>query len=423
MTAINAWFEKTFLPTFAKIGSQRHLVAIRRTFLLIIPLVLIGSIFTMLPGIPGLDKLLGPFAENFQLASNATFGLISIYIAFALSYNLAASYKLDAVSVSLAGVIAFAIATFDFKNIEGILYADTTWLGTWGMFGAIVISIYTVELYRFFVKRGVYFKPPSGVPEGIGKFIQSILPLFILILPLWILTIVGVKIATLIGFAFRPLLKLADTYPAFLVALFIEHLTWYVGVHSWAAIGPAYFPFLVGNNMANAEAYAAGQPLPHIGTFSAYFGGAGGGTGNHVMLAVFGLFSRSKTLKAVAQAGIVPTLFNVNEPILFGYPVVLNPVYFIPHCIFGPLIRSLTWLLVAAGWVARSHIMFFAFVPGPFIWYLSNLDWRVFIWGTLISYILPGLAYYPFFKMHEKMVLEEEAAAEAKLPVEATATA
>lgn len=83
----------------------------------------------------------------------------------------------------------------------------------------------------------------------------------------------------------------------------------------------------------------------------------------------------------------------------------------------------MTWLLVAAGWVARSHIMFFAFVPGPFIWYLSNFDWRVFIWGTLICYILPGLAYYPFFKMHEKMVLEEEAAAEAKVPVEATATA
>ena len=421
MTAINMWFERALLPVFAKIGSQRHLVAIRRTFLLIIPLVLIGSIFTLLPGIPGLANVLGAYAGQFALASNATFGLISLYIAFALSYNLAASYKLDAVSVGLAGTIAFAIATFDFTDVEGVLYADMTWLGTWGMFGAIVVSIYTVELYRLFINIGLYFKPPPGVPEGVGRSIQSILPLFILVLPLWILVILGIKIAALVGIAVRPLLKLADTYPAFLIALFIEHLTWYVGVHSWAAIGPAYFPFLVSNSIANAEAYTAGEALPYVGTLSTYFGGSGGGTGNHVMLAVFGLFSKSKTLRSVARAGIVPTLLNVNEPILFGYPVVLNPVYFIPHCIFGPLIRSLTWLIVSAGLVARSHIMFLAFVPGPFIWYLSVFDWRVFIWGILICYVLPGVTFYPFFKIHEKMVLEEEANAEAQAPAQAPA--
>ncbi len=408
MNAFNTWLDRHMMPIFAQIGSQRHFSAIRRGFLLIIPIILVGSLFMLIPGIYGLDKIMAPYADKFNFASNCTFGLIAIYLCFALAHNLAASYKLDAVMTALVAVICFFVGSIEFKSIDGTNYIPLTWIGTYGMFGAILIAVYTVELFRFLYGRGIYFKAPPGVPEGVGRFLQAILPTFITVLPIWLMSWLGFKPTQLLVIISQPLFSLADTYWAFLIALFIEHLTWYVGVHSWAAIGPAYFPFLISNGTANAEAYSKGLPLPYIATISTYFAGNAGGTGSHFMLAVFGCFSKSKTLKAVGRAGIVPSLFGINEPILFGYPVILNPIYFIPMCILAPLMRSLVYLIVAAGLVARSHVPFIAFVPPGFIWFMSNFDWRVWPYYILIAFVLSGICYYPFFRVHEKMVIEEE---------------
>ncbi len=142
-----------------------------------------------------------------------------------------------------------------------------------------------------------------------------------------------------------------------------------------------------------------------IATFNAYFGGAAGGTGSHFPLVLFGLRSKSKTIRTVSRAGFIPVLLNINEPVLFGFPVILNPIYFIPHCILAPLIRSLTYVLTAQGLVSPCYIIFFAFVPNPFLWYFGNLDPRTFIWGPIVGYVLPALAYYPFFKVHEKAMI------------------
>jgi len=329
------FLEKRLLPIFAKIGSQRHLVVIRQSFLLIIPLVLVGSVFQILPNLPGLNTLLAPYAPQFNLATQATFGMIAIYLTFTLSYNLASTYELDAVSVSLASVIAYILSVLSVTQVEGVDYMSMQWLGSWGLFGAVVIAIYSTEVFRFFIKRGWTFRTPAGVPKGVARFIESIVPEAALLLPIWILALLNVRIPALLAIVIRPLLIIADTYPAFLVALFVEHITWYVGVHSWAAIGAAYFPFLISNAAANATAVAKGLAIPHIATFNTYLGGAGGGTGSHAPLAVFGLFSRSKTLRAVAKAGIVPTFLQINEPILFGYPVVMNPVYFASNSFSG----------------------------------------------------------------------------------------
>lgn len=423
MQAFITWLDQNAMPVFARIGSQRHFSAIRRAFLLIIPIILVGSLFMLIPGIYGLDQIMAPYAAKFNFASDVTFGLIAVYLTFALAHNLAASYKLDAVMVSLVATICFFMGSMDFANFDGTNHIPLTWMGTWGMFGSILIAIYTVEMFRLIYTKGLYVKAPPGVPEGVGRFLQAIVPTFLTVLPIWLLSWFGFKPTALLVTVTQPLFSMADTYWAFLIALFIEHLTWYVGVHSWAAIGPAYFPFLISNGTANAEAFAQGLPLPYIATISTYFAGNAGGTGSHFMLAVFGLFSKSKTLKAVAKAGIVPSLFGINEPILFGYPVILNPVYFIPMCILAPLLRSMVYLIVAAGLVARSHVPFMAFVPPGFIWFFSNFDWRVWPWYILISFVLAGICYYPFFRIHEKMVIAEEKARDEADQVEAAPVA
>jgi len=384
------------------------MVVLRESFLSIISIILVGSIFEIIPGLPGLANKLAPYKAYFDMPFQVTFGVLAVYLSFLIAYNLAGTYKVDQVAAGITSLMTFLLAAYTATSVDGTLYMSLEWLGTWGIFGAIVIGFYSAEIYRICIQKGWYFKPPPGVPPGVARFVQSTLPQLIILAPIWLLSSVGIKIPSLITNALKPVIKATDTYPAFLVMLFIEHLTWFVGVHSWSLIGPIYFPFLIANQTANADAIAKGLVPMFIATFNCYFGGAAGGTGSHFPLVLFGLKSKSKTIRTVSRAGFIPVLLNINEPVLFGFPVILNPIYFIPHCILAPLIRSLTYLLTKAGLVSPCHILFFAFVPNPFLWYFGNLDPRTLFWGPIIGYVLPALAYYPFFKIHEKAMIELE---------------
>ena len=411
------WLDRHLMPVAARIGAQRHLTALRRSFLMIIPLILAGSIFTLIPSIYGLTELFAPIAPAFQLANDVTFGLLSIWLCIAFAFYLASSYKIHEIIVTILAVVCLFLTAAKMQVIEGATLYPIQFLGTYGMFGSLFCALYAVEFYRLLMKKGVYFKSPKGVPEGIGKFIEAMVPAFIIILPIWLLSINGLYISQIIGKLAAPLFKASDTYWAILGAAFLENFTWYIGVHSWAGIGPAYFPFLISNGVENASAYAAGQPMPWKNTISTYFGSGAGGTGNHFALGLFGLFSKSKTIRTVARAGIIPLAFGINEPILFGYPVILNPVYFIPHCILAPFTRTLPWILITLGIVQRASVPFIGFVPPGFIWFLGTpQDWTVLLWAWFGGIILPAIIYYPFFKMNEKQALALEAEEEASNP-------
>ncbi|HHY36050.1 MAG TPA: PTS sugar transporter subunit IIC [Firmicutes bacterium] len=409
MEVKKGFIERWLVPVFERVGSNRHMVVLRESFLLVIPIILIGSVFNILPNVPGLSKLFAPYAAFLTSITQITYGAMAVYLTILLSHNLAKSYDLDPINPSIVSLIAFLVSGLTLKDVDGVFYLSMEWLGPWGIFGAILISFYATELYRICLKRGLYWKPPQGVPKGVGKFVEAIVPEALILTPVVSCLALGVKIPTVLGIAFRPLLKMADSYPAFLLALFVEHLTWYLGIHCFAAIGPAYFPFLISNTAANATAIAKGLAAPFVATFETYFGGGGGGTGDHFPLVLFGLRSKSKTLRTVSKAALVPTLLEINEPVLFGFPIILNPVFFVPQCIIAPLCRSLAYVLTSAGLVAKSSVSFFAFVPSPIIWYFGTLDWRVIPWGLLIGYILPGIGYYPFFKVWERHMVQEEA--------------
>jgi PTS system cellobiose-specific IIC component len=400
--------ERTLVPLFTKVGSQRHMVVLRESFLSIISLILVGSIFLILPGLPGLMDILAPYKQYFDIPFQMTFGLVAVYLSFLIAYNLAGTYKVDQIAAGITSMMVFLITAFFPLVKDGTVYMSLEWLGTWGIFGAIVIGFYTAELFRTMIQKGWYFKPPPGVPPGVTRFIMATLPQLVIMLPVLLITVLGIRIPTLITEAAKPLIVLADTYPAFLLMLFIEHLTWYVGVHSWSLIGPIYFPFIISNQLANAEALAKGMAMRYIATFNTYFGGSAGGPGSHFPMIIFGLRSKSKTVRTVSRAGFIPVLLNINEPVLFGFPVILNPIFFIPQCILAPLIRSLTYVLTAAGLVKPCYIVFFAFVPNPFLWYLGNLDPAAIFWGIIIGYVLPAIAYYPFFKVYERAMIALE---------------
>jgi PTS system cellobiose-specific IIC component len=175
-------------------------------------------------------------------------------------------------------------------------------------------------------------------------------------------------------------------------------------------------PFLTANGLANAAAYAAGQPMQYVQTLSWWVGYKTGGTGSTIPLVLFCLCSKSKRLKALGGVSLIPVLCHVNEPLLFGLPIILNPIWFIPFCILQPLVSILpSFWAVKAGFVDYARIPFFGFVPGPIAWFLGTLDWRSIPWAFLTGWILPGLVYYPFWRIYERGVLKEEAEEAKKL--------
>jgi PTS system cellobiose-specific IIC component len=419
------WIDENVSPMAGRFGSERHVVAIREAFLSVIAFIVIGAFFMLLTSVPGVSTLTKPIASQLTVAQNLTFGLVAVYLSFSLAYNLAIQYNYDGLTGGLLGLMAFFFAVC--PQITDSL--PLTYLGEAGIFVGMIASIYAVEVYRLCMQHGIYIKAPEAVPPAVVRFFEMLVPEIVVILPIWLLSSVfSFAIAPWIVGVFSHLALLVDTLAGALVMDgVLNNWTWFLGIHPWSILGPLYLPFLTQNSLANAAAAAAGQPMHFVQTLSWYAGSTTGGTGSTISLAIFCLISKSKRLRALGAVSIIPVLCHVNEPLLFGLPIILNPIWLIPFCILQPLVMIVpAFLAVKAGFVAYASVPFFGFVPGPINWFLGTLDWRAIPWAFLTGWILPGLVYYPFWRVFERGVLREEskqaAEAEAENPVLQSAT-
>ncbi len=407
-----SWFERFMenrvAPAAAKFGSLRHVVAIRESFLGIISFIVIGAFFMVLRDVPGISNLTAPYAAFLSVGVNLTYGLISVYLAFALSYNLGKSYELNPLTCGLIGTMAFLFVALPRVGDT----APLQFLGVAGMFLAIITSFYAVELYRWTLSRGIHLKAPQGVPPAVAGFFVTLIPQVIILLPLWLVsTVAGVNVGAALFTLFQKAAVLVDSlWGALVMDGILNSWVWFVGIHPFSALVPVYFPFLTNNTLANAAAYAAGKTMPFVQTLAWWAGNKTGGTGSTFPLAIFCLFSRSKRLRMLGRVSLIPALFHINEPLLFGLPLILNPIWLIPFCFIEPILRIGTaYLVTQLGLVAPARVLFMGFLPGPLIWYLGTLDWRAIPWGFVTGWILPALVYYPFWRIYERQVLKEEA--------------
>ncbi len=407
LSGIENWLEEKIAPLAGRFGSQRHVSAIREAFLSVIAFIVIGAFFMLLRDVPVISDWTKPFAAQLTVAQNLTFGVTAIYLAFSLAYNLAVQYSVDPITGGLLGVMAFFFAacpeTTDSLSLE--------FFGTAGIFLAMLSSIYAVEVYRFCVQRGIMMKAPKEVPPAVSRFFEMLVPELIVILPVWLVsTVLRIELGPLVLGLFAKLALLVDTYAGALVMDgIVNNWVWWLGIHPFASLGPLYLPFLTSNGLANAQAFAAGQPMPFVQTLSWWVGYKTGGSGSTIPLVFFCLLSKSKRLKALGAVSLIPVLCHVNEPLLFGLPIILNPIWFIPFGILQPLVSIVpAFWATKAGLVSAAHVPFFGFVPGPVGWFLGTLDWRAIPWAFITGWILPGLVYYPFWRVYERGVLREE---------------
>ncbi|MCR8687780.1 PTS transporter subunit EIIC [Lactococcus petauri] len=425
------WIETRLMPPMTKIGMQLHMVAIRNGVISTLSLILIGSfimVFANFP-IPAVAEWLAPHIANLTIPFRITMGLMAIYASFAMGDSLAKSYDLDGVTGGVLSLAAFLTLTIPL-NVDTVLTeageAAIGWvlpmqyLGGAGMFSAILTKIFAVEIYRFFIKWDITIKMPDVVPPAVGRSFGALLPGGFIIIFLWIVRVMlNFDINAFIMSIFNPIADLMgnNMFGALLPMIFI-HLLWAAGVHGMNIIGSIVRPMWLMMLDANMAAMADGTPLtqlPYVAPEQFYqwfvtMGGAG-----VTLVLVFLLFTcRAKYLRDMAKLTFVPGLFNINEPLIFGMPLMMNPVFTIPFVLNPIILTIVSYSAVRLGLVNGFVANVPWTLPAPIGAYMATgNDWRAIIL-VLVNLFIAGLIYYPFVKMYDKQMLEEEKKAAAE---------
>jgi PTS system cellobiose-specific IIC component len=412
MEGIVKWLEEYYAPVATRIGEQRHLKAIRDGVISLIPLLLIGSLFLILafPPIPALAALVKPYADNLCSVNNATMGLMGLMASFSVAYSLANSYKMEPLESSLFSVAAFMLAT-PFTKDGNI---TSSWMGSKGLFVAMILAIAIVEIQHFMIKKNLVFKMPEGVPPAVTRSFMALIPGFLSLAIVWLInSILLASQSNIQDVIYKilaaPIMSLGATLPAFLLCIFFAQLLWCVGIHGAAIVQGVMSPVWLSLAQQNAAAKAAGLAIPNIicnqlWDVYALIGGSGA---TFALVFLMLMLSKSKQLKVLGKSAIGPSFFNINEPVIFGMPIVMNPLLMIPF-IFAPIISAtVAYFVIDAGLVDRMFAIAPWTTPPIINAFLDTGDIKAAIL-QLGCFLLTGLVYYPFFRMWDKAKLTEE---------------
>jgi PTS system cellobiose-specific IIC component len=433
MSKINNFLEEKVMPVAARIGAQRHLMALRDGLIATMPFMIIGSLFLILANFPvkgyapWMSSIFGStWQAKLTYPVDATYNIMSLIAAFAVAYRLAESYSVDKLSAATISLSAFLLTTpfsFLFKpsgakesvTVTGAL--SKAYLSSKGLFVALLIGILATEIYRWFVQKEIVIKMPAGVPPTVGKSFAALIPGFVVILVVWGLrllvemtrygTINGL-ITTIIG---DPLKLVGLTLGGSLVAEFFVTLLWGTGLHGTNIVKSVMEPIWISASGDNAAAYQAGHQLPHVVTMQfwdnfIHIGGTGVTFG--LVLAML-FFAKSKQMKNLSRLALAPGIFNINEPIIFGLPIMLNPIMIIPFIITSLVVVIATYIGMDLGWVALPTGIAVPWTTPPIIsGYLASGGHISGAVMNVVNIFISFLIYTPFFKMYDKAKKREE---------------
>jgi len=447
MNKFNELADRTLVPIANKLGNHRHLAAIRDGMVVAIPLSILGGVCLIISTPPfkpetlpnwGVisDMLMGWYnwaqanKAMLQLPFNMTMALMGLFVAFSIAYHLAKKYEMSPLNSAVVSTAVFLMVSSPVTKavsasllVEGAQvndllaqvgsYIPTTYLDAKGIFTAILVSIGCVEIMHFLLKKGIRIKLPEGVPPAISSSFDAIIPLFACViifyaLSLFVQSISGELLPSMIMTILAPAVSGLDSLLGICLITIIAQTFWFFGLHGASITQPIRLPFMEMYLVTNLAAYNASEPIVHFFTqpFWSYVITLGGG-GATLGLCLLLLRSKSAELKTLGKLSIGPAIFNINEPIIFGLPMVLNPLMMIPF-IFVPVVNSIiAYSLMTFNIIGKGVIETPWTTPAPLGAALGCMDWKagVMVIGLII---LDIILYYPFFKLMEKQKLEEE---------------
>jgi len=418
-------------PFFNAIARNKYLKAIRDGFISVIPIIIFSSIFILVDAVPNVWGFYWPAEIDAILmkAYNYSMGILALgaaattakHFCDAQNRDMPKNNQINFLSVMIASVIGFLLLSSDAINVE----VDSTsysgfangFLGSKGLLTAFISAFVVGIVYKFFVSRNITIKLPDQVPPNISQTFKDLIPFSVSISIFWLFDLIfrsafGFCFAQGVIQVFQPLFSAADSYVGLAIIYGAMSLFWFVGVHGPSIVEPAISAALVANMSANLTAYQAGEQATHVLSLSSqYFVVCLGGTGATLVICfMFAFLAKSKEMKAIGRASMIPTLFNVNEPFLFGAPMVLNPIFFVPF-VFAPICNI--WALkIFVDLIGMDGFLYTLpwTVPGP-VGIIMGLGFQPLAFVFLAAVLaIDFLVYYPFFKVYDREKCEEEAA-------------
>ena len=396
------------------LSDNTYLSAIRAGMVAVVPLTILGGLFMIVAFLPvrGWDKVVAPYLPLLQVPVTATFGLLGVFVCFAIAYDLGKRLGQEAMVSASVATLVFLLIQIDPTSQT----LDMDGLGSKGLFTAILLALLTVRTQKFFADRNLVIRLPANVPPAVYESFLSLSPMVCLVVAFWLVRhVAGVDINHVVQTAFRPAVVALNTLPGILLYAFLVTLLWSVGINGDNAMDAIVAPIFLQYLDANVTAMTHGQPLPYItayGFFTVFVNV--GGTGATLGLALLMLNSREPGYRKVSRLSLPTQIFQINEPIFFGFPIVLNPVFMIPYILNALLLTTGTYLLMHWGVIHRPFVNVPWTTPPIIGHYLvTGGDWKAAVWGAL-SIGIAMAVYFPFAKVAERQRLAAEAQGKAR---------
>lgn len=435
--------EEKFMGPLGNFSQTKFVRAIMNTGMATIPFTIVGSMFLVLnvlpmtfPALEGFfNATFFRFSDLYMLANKATMGILALFFVIILGYEYTKTYiqdeklNLDPLNGALLSVMAFfmVIPQIVFEDgymtlvnvmddssqvINGLdIGADgITRLGTMGIFSGIIMAIVAVEIYRISVQKNWTIKMPEAVPQGVSKAFTALIPAFLVALVIiilqGILVALGTDIFQLVAIPFGFVTNIANSWAGLMLVVFLLHALWIVGIHGGTIITSLVAPITLANMQTNVE----GAVIPFAGDIWNVFIHSGG-SGATLGLTIWMAFrAKSEQLGALGKVSIVPGVFNINEPVIFGMPILYNPIMAIPFIIAPMVTATISYVTINIGlvdpiiaqnpWPAPVGLGAFIATAG---------DWKsivLAVFNVLVAFAI----YYPFLKMYDKRLVDEELA-------------
>ena len=441
--------QKYLMTPMAKISQFKIVRAVMAAGMASVPFCIVGSMFLVFNTLPmtftGLETVfentIFKVSDLYMIANTATMGILALYFNIVVGYELTkieeeeTGLKVNALNGAMLSVFAFVMTLPELVMQSGamVLLNDQSELvfnglrlkpfvyrlGTSGIFIAIVMAIIATQLYFLCVRRNWVVKMPETVPLGVSRSFTALIPTFVIAFTILILNGIlvyfGTDIFDIIGVPFTFVTNLTKSWLGIMVILFLIHALWVVGIHGASIIGAFITPIMLSNMNENV----GGAHIPFAGEFNNSLVILGGSGSTLLMTFFIAFCAKSSQLKILGRASAVPAIFNINEPIIFGMPIVYNPYLALPFLLAPMACGTLGYFAISSGFM--NPII--ALIPWPSPMGLGAFigtggDYRA-MFVAILSAILALVIYLPFVKMYDnKLYKEEQAKSESKSQTE-----
>ncbi|WP_226037239.1 PTS cellobiose transporter subunit IIC [Aquibacillus saliphilus] len=420
--------ENILMPIADKLNNNRYLTALRNGFMVALPLIIFGSIFVVIANLPFLDKVISEeawaaYQSALGPASAATLSIMGLFVIIGIGYKMVEVNEGESIYGGVVALGSFLILTPQvLDGTSGVI--PTSSLGAEGMFLGIFTAFISAELYHLFVRKNLTIKMPAGVPDAVARSFSALIPITLTLSLFLIVRIIFsyTPFDTVQNFIYtliqEPLTALGSGLPATILAVLLIQLFWFFGLHGQIIVNSVFDPIWYALNDQNYQAFINGTELPNIVTkqfIDTFIVGIGGsGMTLAVVIGIF-LIGRSRQLKELGKLGGPAGIFNVNEPIIFGLPIIMNPLVLIPWLVAPVVVALVTYFSMATGIVPKpAGIIVPWTTPAVLSGFLATGNHIMGAVLQIVNIVIVFVIWWPFLKIMDNQYYKNEQGSESK---------